>query len=145
MFPGGLKPNPLFQRGIKGDSQVRSRLPRDRSLKEYSRSLRKNMTNAEVLLWSRIRRKSLGGYQFYRQRIIGKYIVDFYCHKAKLVIEVDGGQHYSPEGKQKDMVRDSYMTWLGLRVLRFSDREIHENLDVVMETIWRSLHAVESP
>jgi very-short-patch-repair endonuclease len=124
---------------------MRDRLPRDRRLKEYSRNLRKNMTNAEVLLWSKIRRKSLGGYQFYRQKIIGSYIVDFYCHKAKLVIEVDGGQHYSPEGKQKDMVRDSYMNRLGLRVLRFSDREILENLDVVMEMIWRSLYAVESP
>jgi very-short-patch-repair endonuclease len=124
---------------------MRDRLPRDRRLKEYSRSLRKNMTNAEVLLWSKIRRKSLGGYQFYRQKIIGSYIVDFYCHKAKLVIEVDGGQHYSPEGKQKDMVRDNYMNRLGLRVLRFSDREILENLDVVMEMIWRSLYAVESP
>ena len=72
---------------------MRDRLPRDRRLKEYSRNLRKNMTNAEVLLWSKIRRKSLDGYQFYRQKIIGSYIVDFYCHKAKLVIEVDGGQH----------------------------------------------------
>lgn len=55
--------------------------------------LRKNMTEAEKILWSKIRRKQLKGYQFYRQRVIGNYIVDFLCPKARLVIEVDGGQH----------------------------------------------------
>lgn len=124
---------------------MNSRIPRDKRLKEYSRILRKNMTNAEVLLWSKIRRKSIDGYQFYRQKIIGRYIVDFYCHKAKLVIEVDGGQHYSLECRQKDMVRDNYMARLGLRVLRFSDRDILENLDSVLETIWRYLQYEKSP
>ncbi len=103
------------------------------------------MTDAEIILWSRIRRKSMLGYQFYRQKIIGRYIVDFYCQRARLVIEVDGGQHYSLEGKQKDAVRDDYMAQLGLSVLRFSDREILENLDGVAETIWRYLQAGESP
>jgi very-short-patch-repair endonuclease len=103
------------------------------------------MTDAEILLWSRIRRKSIAGYQFYRQKIIGGHIVDFYCHKARLVIEVDGSQHYGFEGKQKDMMRDVYMAQLGLTVLRFFDREIFENLDGVIETIWRYLKTEESP
>jgi len=60
-------------------------------LKKYSQELRKNMTDAEKLLWSKLRRKQPKGQQVYRQRIIGNYIVDFYCPKAKLVIEIDGG------------------------------------------------------
>jgi very-short-patch-repair endonuclease len=111
----------------------------NKKLKEYASSLRRNMTDAERLLWSKIRRKQLKNHQFYRQKIIGDYIVDFYCPKAKLIIEIDGGQHYSSEGKQKDEVRDDYMAQLGLKVLRFSDRHVFEDLDEVIETIWRHL------
>jgi len=75
-------------------------------LKEYSQRLRRNMTDAEKLLWSKLRRKQLKGLQIYRQRIIGDYIVDFYCPKANLIIEVDGGQHYTDEGIAKDKIRD---------------------------------------
>ena len=64
----------------------------NKSLTQLSRNLRRNMTDAERLLWSKIRSKQLKGFQFYRQKIIGNYIVDFYCPKSKLVIEVDGGQ-----------------------------------------------------
>ena len=124
---------------------MEKRLPRSKRLKKYSRSLRSNMTDAEILLWSKIRRKAIAGHQFYRQKIIGDYIVDFYCHSGKLVIEVDGGQHYEPEGKRKDALRDEYMAELGLKVLRFSDREVLENLDVVVEVIWRHLATDESP
>jgi len=72
--------------------------PYNKRLKSLSRSLRSNMTDAERLLWSKIRRKQLKGLQFYRQKIIGNYIADFYCPELKLVIEVDSGQHYSAEG-----------------------------------------------
>ena len=111
----------------------------NKELKEYSRSLRKNMTDAERLIWSRIRRRQLKNYQFYRQKIIGNYIGDFYCPKAKLVVEIDGGQHYSSAGKQKDEVRDDYMIQHGLKVLRFSDEEVFNDLDAVLEVIWRHL------
>jgi very-short-patch-repair endonuclease len=97
------------------------------------------MTDAETLLWSKIRGKQLKGQQFYRQKIIGEYIVDFYCPKSRLVIEVDGGQHYSAEGKEGDGVRDHYMARAGMAVLRFSDREVFNNLETVLEGIWRQL------
>ena len=97
------------------------------------------MTDAEKLLWSKLRAKQLKGVQFYRQKIIGNYIVDFYCPKSKLVIELDGGQHYSEDGKEKDRIRDAYMSGLGLTVLRFSDRDVLEKIDVVLEVIWREL------
>jgi very-short-patch-repair endonuclease len=111
----------------------------NKGLKEHSRELRSNMTDAEKLLWTRIRGKQMKGYQFYRQRIISNYIVDFYCPNAGLVIELDGGQHYNDEGREKDMVRDNYMGNLGIRVVRFSDREIFEKLDAVLERIWSLL------
>ena len=78
----------------------------NKNLKQFSRNLRKNMTDAERRLWTRIRGKQLKGYQFYRQKTIGDYIVDFYCPKAKLVLELDGGQHYSDEGRGKDKVKE---------------------------------------
>ncbi|RJR18845.1 MAG: endonuclease domain-containing protein [Nitrospiraceae bacterium] len=106
-------------------------------LKPFSRSLRSNMTDAEKLLWSKIRRKQLKGLQFYRQKIIGNYIADFYCPKLKLVIEVDGGQHYSSEGRENDRVRDNYMTGAGITVIRFSDKDVLTNLEGILEEIWK--------
>ena len=97
------------------------------------------MTDAEKLLWSKIRRKQLKGYQFYRQKIIGNYIADFYCPKLKLVIEVDGGQHYSAEGQQNDRMRDAYMTGIGITVVRFSDRDVLKKFESVLEEIWKKL------
>ena len=86
--------------------------PYNRNLKQPSRDLRKKMTVAERVLWSHLRRKQLKGMQFYRQKPLENYIVDFYCPAANLVIEVDGGQHYSCEGIEKDIVRDRYlMDW----------------------------------
>ena len=114
-------------------------LPYNKNLKQFSRDLRKNMTDAEKRLWSRIRGKQLKGFQFYRQKPVGDYIVDFICPKAKLVVELDGGQHYTEEGRQKDKVRDEYLAGLGLQVLRFSDRDILTQTDSVLEKIWSCL------
>ena len=97
------------------------------------------MTDAEKLIWSRIRRKQLKGYQFYRQKNIGNYIVDFYCPAAKLIVEIDGGQHYSKEGTEKDKVRDNYVSRLGFTVLRFSDRDVFKNINGVLERIYEYL------
>ena len=104
-------------------------LPYNKNLKHFSRKLRRKMTDAENLLWSKIRGKQQKGYQFYRQKTIGNYIADFYCPKTNLIIEIDGGQHYSPEGKEKD----------GIKVIRFSDREVFEKFHAVIEEIWSYL------
>ena len=97
------------------------------------------MTDAERFLWSKIRNRQLKGYQFYRQKIVGNYIVDFYCPKALLIIEVDGSQHYSSEGMRKDKLRGDYMNSLGLRVLRFSDRDVFTNIEGAMGEILKYL------
>ena len=119
-------------------------LPRDKNLKQPARILRKNMTDAERKLWSKIRRKQLEGFLFYRQKVIGRYIVDFYCHQAKLVIEVDGGQHYTDAGIRKDSRRDSFLNGLGLRVLRFNDLDVLKNCDGVVMNIMEYLLNVKN-
>ncbi len=114
-------------------------LPYNKNLKDPSRQLRRDMTDAEKLLWSRVRRKQLKGVQFYRQKIVGNYIVDFYCPKARLVIEIDGSQHYEQAGMENDTVRDDYLRAQGLKVLRFSNREVLENMVGVLEIVHASL------
>lgn len=97
------------------------------------------MTEAESFLWQRIRRKQLKGRQFYRQKNIGDYIVDFYCPSAKLIVELDGGQHYTEEGMNRDQIRDKYLENFGFSVLRFSDREVFKNIEGVLERIFEHL------
>jgi very-short-patch-repair endonuclease len=111
----------------------------DKDLKQFSRQLRQEMTDAEKLLWSKIRGKQLKGAQFYRQKTIENFIVYFYCPKANLVIELDGGQHYNDEMEVKDGQRDRILEGMGLTVLRFSDREVFENIGAVLEKIWKYL------
>ena len=110
-------------------------LPYNGNLKQLSRQLRENMTDAERHLWAKIRMKQLKGCQFYRQKPIGDYIADFFCPKAKLVIEVDGGQHFSDEMTEYDRIRDEYMSSLGLRVLRFTNAEVLNCVEGVVESI----------
>jgi very-short-patch-repair endonuclease len=102
--------------------------------------MRKNMTDTEKLLWSRIRRKQLKGYQFYRQKTVGNYIVDFYCPSARLIIELDGSQHYEEEGIRKDKVRDQYLTGLGFQVMRFPSIEVFDYIDGIVDEIYEQLH-----
>jgi len=110
-------------------------LPYNRNLKQLSRQLRDNMTDAERHLWARIRMKQLKGYQFYRQKPIGDYIVDFFCPKAKLIIEVDGSQHFVNEMIEYDRIREEYVSSLGLRVLRFTNTEVLKHVEGVVERI----------
>ena len=104
-------------------------------LKKRSRRLRKNMTEAEVKLWCQVRRKKIKDVQFFRQRPIGNYIVDFYAPEVGLVIEVDGGQHYEDEGLEYDEMRDAYIKGLNLKVLRVSNLDVLNNMEGVVERI----------
>ena len=106
-------------------------------LKLRSRELRNNMTDAELMLWSKLRGKKVRGLQFYRQKPILSFVVDFFCPKAGLVIEVDGGQHFEPVQEEKDKDRDRKLRSLGLRVLRFDNRKVLQETEAVMEVIWR--------
>ena len=98
-----------------------------------ARQLRKNMTAEERTLWYQYLRTY--PLKFYRQRTMGNYIVDFYCAKARLVVEIDGSQHYEDEGLDYDRARTAFLESLGLTVLRVPNNEIWKNLRGVCEAI----------
>ncbi|MBI4708619.1 MAG: endonuclease domain-containing protein [Candidatus Portnoybacteria bacterium] len=104
-------------------------------LKSKSRDLRSRLTDAEKLLWSKIRKRQIKDCLFNRQKPIDNYIVDFYCDRAKLVIEIDGGQHYETKNIVADRKRDLYLKNLGLRILRFTNLDVLRNIDNVVEKI----------
>ena len=118
-------------------------IPYNKKLKQLSRELRENMTEAERLLWRKIRMKQLNGYQFYRQKPIDDYIVDFYCPKAKFIIEVDGSQHFDGENIENDRIRDEVINGLGLKILRFTNVEVMTDIDGVVENILENMRSVE--
>lgn len=106
---------------------------------QKARELRDNLTDAERKLWTKIRRKQLEGYRFRRQHPIGPFIVDFVCLEAKLVIEVDGGQHADPEEARRDVGRTQWLRNEGYRVLRFWNNELLQNSAGVLQTILGNL------
>ncbi len=106
-------------------------------LKPFSRQLRTGMTEAEQKLWGRLRGKQLHGVQFYRQKPLGPYIVDFYGPKVKLVIELDGGQHFEESHRVRDTARDEWLRREGMRVLRFDNLQMLRETEAVMVEIWR--------
>jgi very-short-patch-repair endonuclease len=101
---------------------------------QRAKELRRNMTPAEKILWNELRANKLGVH-FRRQQVIAGFIVDFYCHKADLVIEVDGSVHEKDEQKESDAERDKVLSEMGLRVFRFKNEDIIGNLRGVLEKI----------
>ena len=97
-----------------------------------AKALRKKQTDAESLLWSKLRNRQFEGMKFRRQRPIGNYVVDFACIEKKIVIEADGSQHYNGD---HDIVRDNYLRERGYTVLRFWNNEILKNIDGVIRRI----------
>ena len=94
------------------------------------------MTETEKRIWQKLRCKQILGVQFYRQKPIGIYIVDFYAPKAKLVVELDGGQHFEESQAIYDRNRTIYLTQLGLKVLRYHNKQVMQNLEDVMQDIY---------
>ena len=108
-------------------------IPKDNSQLENARRLRREMTPHERKLWYLFLRKY--PVKIYKQRIIGRFIMDFYCASAKLIIEVDGSQHYEPQAMVYDAERSAFLSDLGLEALRFSNREIDRDFRGVCEQI----------
>jgi very-short-patch-repair endonuclease len=102
---------------------------------DFRRKLRKKMTPAEVALWQLLRRQQLAGRVFRRQFSIGQYVVDFFCNSENLVVELDGHQHFTPEGLQHDEERDKYLASIGLRVLRIENDRVFNNTQQVLDYI----------
>jgi very-short-patch-repair endonuclease len=101
----------------------------DPTTKSKRHCLRKNTTGAEQKVWSMLRNKQIAGLKFFRQYSIGPYILGFYCPERRLAIEVDGGQHADLYGQEHDAHRDSYLAELDIRVIRFWNNDVLQNID----------------
>ena len=110
-------------------------MERNKHLAETARTLRKSMTKEEQKLWKMYLCRCQP--RFHRQYVIGNFIVDFYCHKAKLVVELDGSQHYTPEEKQYDEKRTKYLQSQGLQIIRFSNLDVLRRFESVCAEIDR--------
>ena len=110
---------------------------------EFARELRKSMTDAERKLWRGLRMRQMHGYKFRRQFMLGKYIADLVCLEARLIIEVDGGQH--AVGSYGDVERDEWLRSQGFRVLRYWNNQVLGELDAVLEDIARELLLTPAP
>ena len=119
------------------------KIPYNPPLRRQARRLRSTPTAAEQRLWHRLNRRQLLGVQFYRQRPLGSYIVDFYSPVLRLVIEVDGSQHLAPEGQQYDHHRDDWLRQQGLIILRFDNLEVLNHTDSVVETILQKMQEIQ--
>ena len=104
-------------------------------LKDTRDHLRKNLTEQELILWEVLKDKKFYGRKFRRQHSIGYYIADFYCSSEKLIIELDGNHHYTKEGLEKDLERDTHLALLNKKVLRFENKLVRNNLKEVLKTI----------
>ena len=109
------------------------------NLKPNARRLRSEMTDSERKLWSMLRGKQIMDVQFYRQKPLGPYIVDFYAPKAKIVVEVDGSEHMQESAEQKDARRDTYLKNQNLFVLRFNNLQVLQELGSVVEVIYQTV------
>ena len=98
--------------------------------------LRRNPTDAESMIWLKLRNKEFKGYKFYRQYGIGYYVADFYCPKLKLVLEIDGASHHSENGLACDKVRADYFLSCGVKTMRFTNIDVLKNIQGVMEALW---------
>jgi very-short-patch-repair endonuclease len=115
--------------------------PLTAEMRQRVRELRQEATGAEQLLWRLLRNRQMMGYKFRRQHPVAGYIVDFYCHAAKLAIEVDGGQHAGQEQAARDRQRTEILEAEGLRVIRFWNYEVLEETEAVMGVIAEALNA----
>ena len=102
-------------------------------LRQRARGLRKESTLSEVLLWKHLNKKQIEGYQFLRQKPLNNYIVDFYCPRLKLIVEIDGSSHNTKQ--EYDSLRDEHFKLKGLHTLRFTDLDVKNNIEAVIREI----------
>lgn len=122
---------------------MRKRIHNRKELEHFRKKLRKNLTPAEAFLWRHLKAKKLEGKRFNRQHSIKNYIVDFYCASEKLVIELDGAVHYTPQAQEYDAKRTEILNELGYTVIRFENKMVFENLESVLSEI--SSHFIQTP
>ncbi|MFQ5706927.1 MAG: endonuclease domain-containing protein [bacterium] len=113
------------------------------SEKHKRRTLRKNATDAERILWQHLRGKQIGGFKFRRQYSIDQFVLDFYCPEVKLAVEVDGATHFTEEAQAYDRAREDYIRTFGVTFLRFTNLEVYDSLDGVLMVILEKLEELK--
>ena len=121
---------------------VTASLPAD--LRDFARELRRHTTDAETLLWRLLRNRLMAGAKFRRQHPLPPYVLDFYCHDARLAVELDGGQHNEAAGRRHDARRDAFLAQKGIRVLRFWNHEVLNQTEAVLEAIYAAMDQAPS-
>ncbi|MCM4155140.1 endonuclease domain-containing protein [Gramella sp. AN32] len=111
------------------------RIHNKKHLEPYRKKLRKSLTPGEAFLWKQLQNSKLEGRKFRRQHSIENYVVDFYCPSERLVIELDGQVHFNPVAQDYDKIRTEFLNSLGIKVLRFENKMVFENLELVLEEI----------
>ncbi len=124
----------------RGEKHPWTPTPVPPALLQAARDLRQHMTDAEQCLWQCLRGKQLDGFRFRKQHPIAHFVLDFYCPAVRLAIEIDGGQHNTSPGHASDEERTRYLKACGIRVLRFWNHEVLQDLPGVLERIWEVLH-----
>ncbi|MGN8055800.1 endonuclease domain-containing protein [Pedobacter sp. 22163] len=106
---------------------------------EFSKALRKNQTEAEEIMWQCLRNRKILNFKFRRQHPVHKFIADFYCHEAKLIVEIDGGIHNHHENQEYDQNRTDELKEIGITIIRFTNEDVNNNLNEVINVIKRYL------
>jgi very-short-patch-repair endonuclease len=119
-----------------------TRIYNRKSDQEKRRYLRKNMPKSEVLLWTKLKNRQMHGERFLRQYGVDQYVLDFYCPRLKLAIEVDGDSHFVPGAEEYDKDRQEYIEAYGKRFLRFTNTDVCENLDGVCQVIFNKVEEI---
>lgn len=113
-------------------------------LLEFARNMRKNPTSAENFMWQILRSRRFAGFKFRRQHMIAPYIVDFYCHEIKLVIELDGSQHNDPQVQRSDQLRTEFLKSQNITVIRFWNHDVLQQSEQVLNYLWNVVHEIYS-
>jgi very-short-patch-repair endonuclease len=121
-----------------------NQLYNNKDLKEFRRRLRKNLTPAEATLWKSLKNRQVDGRRFRRQFSVGNYILDFYCPEEKLAIELDGQGHYTIWGAIRDDERSAFLNKQGIKVIRFENIVVFEDMESVLEEIRRNFGKIRA-
>ncbi len=108
------------------------------------KELRRNLSKAEAIMWNHLSRKQIAGYKFRRQHSIDQYVLDFYCPKLKLAIEIDGDSHFVPGAQEQDKIRQEHIEAFGIRFLRFTNEDVYKNIDGVCRAVYDAIEKLRT-
>ena len=136
--------HPSWQEG-RESYEIMKYLYNEQKFRERRKGLRRSKTDAEKLLWNKLRGRQISGLKFYRQFSVGAYILDFFCPQIKLAVELDGGQHAEEENMEYDAIRTDYLKGIGIEVLRFWNNEVMKNIEGVLQVIEERTNSSQPP